>query len=146
MQEYERDVCSICQDTVEDGDAYRLPCGHKLHPWCLLTWWCEQKSSMRCPLCMKIVHEVPPEMRGSMRERLQTQKSLLEMHSALWNVIGCFTAFFSAYWFVYATVGNFNEVDDLHKLAAMVLFPIALCSLCMCTLRRLPNFYVDSEE
>ena len=42
--------CSICMDTYEEGDAYRvLPCGHRFHIECVDKWL--RSTSLCCPLC-----------------------------------------------------------------------------------------------
>mmetsp|Transcript_28801 Transcript_28801/g.77951 ORF Transcript_28801/g.77951 Transcript_28801/m.77951 type:complete len:250 (-) Transcript_28801:72-821(-) len=55
----EEDICVVCQEAMPAGSkAKAMPCGHKFHDECLLSW---VKKSNSCPTCR--FDEMPSEKR-----------------------------------------------------------------------------------
>merc|ERR1719277_2350253 len=55
----EEDLCVVCQEAMPAGSkAKAMPCGHKFHDDCLISW---VKKSNSCPLCRYA--ELPTEKR-----------------------------------------------------------------------------------
>lgn len=43
------DECSICLETINAGDCFTFPCGHRYHIGCITKWYEEGKTT--CPNC-----------------------------------------------------------------------------------------------
>jgi len=47
--DFEKDICAICHENLEDN-IYKIPeCNHKFHSECVITWFRMGKS--KCPYC-----------------------------------------------------------------------------------------------
>merc|ERR1711988_1912631 len=67
----EEDLCVVCQEAMPAGSkAKTMPCGHKFHDDCLLSW--VQKSNS-CPTCR--FDEMPSEKRHFDDIQRQVQQS-----------------------------------------------------------------------
>jgi hypothetical protein len=44
---FEEKNCIICTKDFDDNAVY-MPCGHKFHSYCVLTWF---EKKMECPMC-----------------------------------------------------------------------------------------------
>lgn len=53
--------CPICIESLGEGIAVRLPCGHDLHMTCYFQWSREYKHP-QCPLCKRAVEGSPYEV------------------------------------------------------------------------------------
>merc|ERR1719203_473166 len=67
----ENDLCVVCQEEMPAGSkAKAMPCGHKFHDDCLLSW---VKKSNSCPTCR--FDELPSEKRHFDDIQRQVQQS-----------------------------------------------------------------------
>ena len=54
IEENNSEVCSICIESLEPRQmSLTLPCYHKFHTSCILTWL---KTDLSCPMCRSLIH------------------------------------------------------------------------------------------
>lgn len=93
----EEELCCICQEHLEDNDAYIFRCSHSVHAKCAFWFRGTNSMSLKCPLCRK---EVEPKLK-KMNTRYRYTHFLFVVMRTL-----CHTYLFDK--FAYAVVHEFE--------------------------------------